>query len=504
MNHFLTSLRIQHINYFFLAILLSACDSNKQALPEVQVNSLDITLNELIKNNKLTGNYFTKRDIPAVNSKIVQLGKHLFFSKSLGGDRDSACVSCHHPMLGGGDNLSLPIGVEAELPDLLGEGRSHNTSSSIYDGGPTVPRNAPTTFNIVGWDQFLFHDGRVESMGKTTDKNGNDGLGIRTPDTYFGIADPKAGSTLTQAQARFPLTSNEEMKGFHHLSKNNQQIRDYLAQRLGGYGEAETELNNHSFWLNKFKEAFHQPNASAEQLITEQNISFAIAQYELSQVFIANPWFAYIQGDTSALTNSAKRGALLFYQNKEQGGANCVSCHEGDFFTDEKFHNIAAPQIGHGKGDGTSGNEDFGRYRETTQETDKYAFRTPSLLNVANTGPWLHSGAFDKLIDVVKHSLNAEQSINLYHNIVLNQSGIQHIESVVVFAQQAIESDNFEGSTLDFDEQQINDLVSFLNALSDPCVIDRECMMPWLLMDDENQDPNGDQVIAIDQHGEKL
>lgn len=33
---------------------------------------------------------------------------------------------------------------------------------------------------------------------------------------------------------------------------------------------------------------------------------------------------------------------------------------------------------------------------------------------------------------------------------------------------------------------------------------DRACLMPWLLNDDEHQDPNGGQVIAIDQHGEVL
>jgi cytochrome c peroxidase len=499
---------MHNLCYIFLLLLLTACNSDKTAEPQPdpkdQVSSLDITLNDLIKDNGLTGNHFAERNIPDIDSNIVQLGKHLFFSKSLGGNRDSACVSCHHPMLGGGDNLSLPIGAESDLPDLLGEGRTHNFNSLIYDGGPTVPRNAPTTFNIGGWDQFMFHDGRLESMGKTIGKNGNDGLGIRTPDSSFGIADPKAGSTLTQAQARFPLTSNEEMKGFNHLTKSNQQIRDYLAERIGGYGEAGAELNDHSFWLTKFRAAFYQPNATSEQLITEQNISFAIAQYEMSQVFIDNPWLHYIEGNTSALTDSAKRGAILFYQSKEQGGANCVSCHTGDFFTDEKFHNIAAPQIGHGKGDGDSGHDDFGRYRETALTSDKYAFRTPSLLNVAHTGPWMHSGAYGQLIDVVKHSVNAKQSIESYNNIVLNQQGIQNLESMSAFAQKAMDSENFEGEALTFDEQKINDLVAFLNALSDPCVTDRECMMPWLLVDDEDQDPNGDQIIAIDQHGADL
>ncbi|HBC20167.1 MAG TPA: cytochrome-c peroxidase, partial [Alcanivorax sp.] len=118
-------------------------------------------------------------------------GMQLFFSKGLGGDLDSACVSCHHPMLGGGDDLSLSIGVEAVQPDLLGPGRLHLSTGTHFDGGPTVPRNAPSTFNIVFYDEVLFHDGRVESLDKTAGLNGAGG-GIRTPDSAFGVADPDA------------------------------------------------------------------------------------------------------------------------------------------------------------------------------------------------------------------------------------------------------------------------------------------------------------------------
>ena len=55
-----------------------------------------------------------------------------------------------------------------------------------------------------------------------------------------------------------------------------------------------------------------------------------------------------------------------------------------------------------------------------------------------------------------------------------------------------------------FVKKSIDDLVAFLHALSDPCVTDRACMKPWLLEDDEAQDPNGDQVNAIDQSGETI
>ncbi len=162
-----------------LYLMLSACNNGSSS-----ITVSDTELSKLVADAGLTGDPSTGRTLPAVTDDKVQLGKKLFFTKGLGGDDDSACVTCHHPSLGGGDDLSLSIGVGAETPDLLGPGRFHdmNAVGGEFDGGPTVPRNAPTTFNIALWDQALFHDGRVESLGKTPGVNGDDGLGIRTPD----------------------------------------------------------------------------------------------------------------------------------------------------------------------------------------------------------------------------------------------------------------------------------------------------------------------------------
>ena len=106
-------------------------------------------------------------------------------------------------MLGGGDGLALSIGVGADEPDLLGPGRTHP------DGDFTVPRNAPTTFNLALWEKGLFWDSRVENL---------EGGGIRTPDTEYGSADAEAGDTISAAQTRFPVTSAEEMRGFVFVS----------------------------------------------------------------------------------------------------------------------------------------------------------------------------------------------------------------------------------------------------------------------------------------------
>ena len=151
----------------------------------------DRAIRRLIQSNGLTGDPAEGLDLPSIDDALAVLGRKLFFSKSLGGDRDSACVSCHHPVLGGGDGLALSIGVGADDPDLLGPGRGHP------DGEFTVPRNASTTFNLGLWQEGLFWDSRVENL---------DGGDIRTPDSEYGTADPEAGDSISAAQSRFPVT----------------------------------------------------------------------------------------------------------------------------------------------------------------------------------------------------------------------------------------------------------------------------------------------------------
>ncbi|HCH69414.1 MAG TPA: hypothetical protein DE042_02750 [Colwellia sp.] len=222
-------------------MVLSGCNNAEEAdstsISAQKVAALNSDIRTIIVTKNLTGDPSTGRELPDIESPKAQLGMKLFFSKSLGGEKDAACVTCHHPALGGGDDLILPIGVDAEIDDLLGPGRIHNINGEHFDGGPTVPRNSPTTFNVALWDNFLFHDGRVESLGKTPKMNGNDDLGIRTPDSVFGEKDNNAGENLVAAQARFPVTSPEEMKNFSTLNNtNNSEVRQNIEQRIGDYG----------------------------------------------------------------------------------------------------------------------------------------------------------------------------------------------------------------------------------------------------------------------------
>lgn len=488
---------IKPISFLTFILILSGCggDSDNDSTSKSQ----DQRLRDLIEEHQLTGDPSTGRDLPSIEEPKAQLGMHLFYSKALGGDQDTACVTCHHPALGGGDNLSLPIGVGADNPALLGAGRTHDGETL-----PTVPRNAPTTFNIALWDQFLFHDGRAEALSKIAGQNGAAG-GIRTPDSDSTTsADPLAGTTLTAAQARFPVTSAAEMRGTTFEAGNgNQDVRDHLAARLSNTGEGAGEilqLDSDSSGVNDWVEQFELVYASepADTLITYERIADAIAAYERSQVFVNNPWKSYVQGNDSALSDSQKQGAELFFNTVENGGANCVACHSGDFFTDEQFKNIAMIQVGEGKGDGPDGSDDFGRFRETKELSDKYAFRTPSLLNVEVTGPFGHTGAFDRLESVIRHHLDPQSSIDAYfsNNGTWCQNMAQlsevtdcdeHFPSAEFNTRQAMEklsADRSAGQNViqnvDLTDSQITNLVAFMGALTDPCLKDAECLGQWI------------------------
>jgi cytochrome c peroxidase len=501
--------------FFVLSIFLVACsdDDSEEVVITPPVDQVDTTLDSdvraIITALNLTGDPSTGRTLPDIEDPKAQLGMKLFFSKSLGGDLDAACVTCHHPMLGGGDDLVLPIGVDAVVDDLLGPGRLHNVNGEHFDGGPTVPRNSPTTFNIALWDNFLFHDGRVESLGKTPKMGGNDGLGIRTPDVSFEENDGAAGENLVVAQARFPVTSNEEMKNFNNFGDtNNAQVRQNIQQRLGDYGNplgGQLVVNE---WLAEFQEGFAAPDGTAEELITFDNIAKAIGEYESSQVFIETPWKAYIQGDDSAISDVAKRGAKLFFNTTENGGANCSSCHSGDFFTDESFHVIAMAQIGRGKGDGEHGTEDFGRFRETQDEKDKYAFRTPSLLNVTATGPWGHAGASATLEQAIRTHLDPQTELNNYDFSQLAPN-IQAFDMLVntQYAIDKLVANRADGmpsiENISLTETEVAELLAFLAVLTDPCVEDRECLSKWI-PDASDTNPDSLRINAIDGDGNYL
>lgn len=480
----------------FLALLLStllffpfdqACSSDRGVFTDP--DAVDEILQERIEaigveNLRLS----VSAEVKGLDPDLIKLGKELFFSKSLSGDFDVACASCHHPKLAGGDGLSLPVGVEAYKPELLGPGRWHDWSDSREpraDGGPNVARHSPTTINSGFYKEALFNDGRVFVMSDV-DAEPSGKPYHRTPESNLGRFDPLAGSTLLETQTRFPMVSTVEMRG-HAFGKGagNEAVREAFAARLRG----DTKELDNNRWQDWFRKVFRIDSNNASQLIDFKKIQLALAAYQESQVAIENPWQRYLAGDASALTSEAKYGAWLFLTPAADAGAGCVSCHAPPFFTDEAYHNIAMPQFGRGKNADTS---DYGRYQVTRDNKDRYRFRTPSVYNVAMTAPYGHTGAFMSLREIVEHHVEPERSLRQFDFSFANNPQLAfaaqlypHARTLSQEVLEALQREQAAGESLlpadlQLDEEQIDALVSFLHALTDPCLKDEACVEKWI------------------------
>jgi cytochrome c peroxidase len=138
------------------------------------------------------------------------------------------------------------------------------------------------------------------------------------------------------------------------------------------------------------------------------NVTKAIAAFERTIVSMRSPYDRYRWGgDPSALSDSGKRGELIF-SSSERGG--CFQCHGGWNFTSVRF---AGRHDGEGQGDPRAGffntgvslylPPNRGVYERTRTAEDLGKFRAPTLRNIAVTAPYMHDGSLATLEEVVDH-----------------------------------------------------------------------------------------------------
>jgi cytochrome c peroxidase len=133
-------------------------------------------------------------------------------------------------------------------------------------------------------------------------------------------------------------------------------------------------------YVDAFKSAFGDVD------INRSEIEQSLATFERTIVPTKGPFDRWIDGDRYAMSKSAVHGFNLF-----NGKANCAACHSGWAFTDSTFHDIGIAQ-----------NEDLGRGKLfPTSVALRYAFKTPTLRDVARRGPYMHDGSVPTLAAVI-------------------------------------------------------------------------------------------------------
>lgn len=196
-------------------------------------------------------------------------------------------------------------------------------------GGQLGSRNTPSAMNLSAHDIF-FHDGRAESL---------------------------------ELQAAGPIENPVEM---------NLPI-----------SEAVKKLSANKNYLAAFKKLYNEaPN--------RDNLLDALASFERTLETSDTPFDKFMHGDTTAISESAKRGQKIFNIK-----GKCFDCHFGPDFTRDDFKNI-------GLYNGKDLN-DVGRYGVTKDSADIGKFKVPGLRNVAVTAPYMHNGMFKTLTEVIDY-----------------------------------------------------------------------------------------------------
>ena len=387
--------------------------------------------------------------IGAVNPQdpaLVDLGKSLFFDKELSGNRDVSCGTCHSPLNHTADVLSLSIGTG---------GSGTGTARQLGGGRQFTPRNAPALLNTGLGAFYVFWDGRISDLG------GPQNHSFKTP---AGAALPSGLTNVLAAQAMFPVTNRNEMRGEagdRDVFGNVNELAAYdTADFAGIWGGVMKRVLAINAYVAKFNAAFPGVPTSA---LGFQHAADAIASFETSSfTFTNSPFDRYLGHDDNALTTDQKQGALLFF-----GKARCSTCHFGALLGGQSFAAAAIPQLGPGVGKDAP--LDLGQDPQFTGQTNRFMFRVPSLRNVELTAPYMHDGAFATLDAVVHHYNNAEQTLRTYDVSQLDPrfAAQYHGDDVTITAILNAAFGQVR-QPLGLTDVELSQLVAFLKSLTDP------------------------------------
>lgn len=155
---------------------------------------------------------------------------------------------------------------------------------------------------------------------------------------------------------------------------------------------AIARLNNDAFYRESFLRIF-------KELPSKRTLAKALSDFERSLETNDSPFDDWrINDNEDAVSASAKRGFKLFNTK-----AKCIQCHFGPDFNNVDFRNI-------GLFDGKM-HLDSGRSAITHKQQDLGKFKIGSLRNIAITAPYMHSGMFKTLKEVIDYYDNPDRII---------------------------------------------------------------------------------------------
>jgi cytochrome c peroxidase len=341
---------------------------------------------------------------------------------------------------------------------------------------PVVPADNPMSAAKVELGRHLFYDQRLSADSSIScatchhqDKAFTDGLAVAKGVT--GQAGQRSAMALANVAYLPVLTwANPNLTALEV-----QALIPLFGEHPVEMGMAGREkelfarLQADARYRDLFAKAFPvEAEKGSEALYSLGTLTKALASFQRSLLSFDSPYDRYkYGGQPKAISPAAKRGESLFFGEKME----CYHCHGSFTFTDNirhsklplaerGFHNTGLYNLD-GRGAYPADNPGISEF--TGDADDMGKFRTPSLRNIALTAPYMHDGSIATLDQVIRsHYAQAGRAGD-------TANGPSPLRSSLI--------GGFEVS-----DQEVSDLVAFLNALTDSTFIrNPKHADPWVI-----------------------
>ncbi|MFO0450966.1 MAG: MbnH family di-heme enzyme [Pseudomonadota bacterium] len=275
---------------------------------------------------------------------------------------------------------------------------------------PVIPADNPMTADKVELGRYLFYDSRMSGNGKQscaschrqelafTDGRGR-GLGSTGelhPRGPMGLVNIAYAPRLTWANPTLESLEDQALAPMFGTEPVELGLKGHETKLVA-------LLKNEPVYRDRFPKVF------GEAPYTVPNIIKAIAAFERSIISMRSPYDRYRWGgEPNAISESAKRGEILFSSSKSGG---CFQCHGGWNFSGAVRFDGKREAAGENDPRTAFFNTGVSPYKEpnrgifehTKDPQDLGKFRAPSLRNIAVTAPYMHDGNIATLEDVLDH-----------------------------------------------------------------------------------------------------
>lgn len=307
-----------------------------------------------------------------LSSVKVQLGKFLFHETALGvlpkvaeNRTTYSCASCHHVEAGFSAGKAQGIGEGGLGFGLNGESRLRNPETSELDMD-VQPLKSPTALNAAYQENMLWNG----QFGATAHNEGTEALWV-------------LGKPVEVNHLGYHGLESQAIAG---MSVHRQDIDEQLVDDLG--------------YKAYFDLAF--PDFPQEKRYSKETAGLAMAAYERTLLSNEAPFQKWLRGQTQAMTDKEKEGAILFF-----GKAGCVSCHNGPSLALNEFNVVGMADLFECPDEVFNTHmqdpANLGRASFTKNAQDNYKFKVPQLYNLTDIHFLGHGASFTSVYDVVKY-----------------------------------------------------------------------------------------------------